>query len=188
MSDTGPTRTRRGLDLQTAGELADLLVDLSQDPATRRDIAKAIRAKAPDSPHARAFTDIDADDKIEAFKREQEEREFKRMQDAHVERMGQQRARLIAGNEDGSGRRYSEDDVKAIETLMQQKGITDYQDGATLYAATLPPSDPKPTGYEAPKHGATWEFPEWAKFGPDPVGASRDTAHQVITEFMHKRR
>jgi hypothetical protein len=31
-------------------------------------------------------------------------------------------------------------------------------------------------------------MPEFAKFGPDPTKAARDTAHQVIGEFMRKKR
>jgi hypothetical protein len=182
-----PTRTRRGLDPAVAAELGDLLHELSQDPKTRKQIAKAIKAAKPDSPHARAFVDVDTEDAIDQLRRENEERETKRQQDSIVERMNTQRSRLLTGGDDGAGRKYGEDDVKAIEALMQRKGIVDYDDGATLYAATLPPTDPRP-GRDIPEqHGTTWEFPEWAKYGADPVKASRDTAHQVITEFMRKR-
>jgi hypothetical protein len=182
-----PTRTRRGLDLATAAELGDLLHELSQDPRTRKQIAKALKAAKPDSPHAKAFADIDTEDKFEEFKREQEAKELKAAQDAQLARMNRQRERLLTGGEVGAGPKYAEDDVKKIEALMQQKGIVDYEDGRVLYAATLPPADPRP-GRDLPDvHGSTWEFPEWAKFGPNPNQAARDTAHSMITEFMRKR-
>ena len=171
-------RTKRGLDLATAADLADLLHELSHDKETRKAIGKIIKQKKPDSPHAAAFSDIDIEDKFEEFTRKQEE---------IVRQMNAKRAALITGGPDGSGPKYTEDQVKEIESLMQKKGITDYDDGKVLYAATLPPIDPRP-GTDIPDvHGATWEFPEWAKFGADPVKASRDTAHTVITEFMRKR-
>lgn len=187
MSDTHTiSRTKRGLDLATAADLADLLHELSQNKETRGAIAKAIKKIKPDSPHAQAFADIDVDDKFETFKREQAEAELKRQQDAILERMNAKRAALLSGGPDGSGRKYGEDDVKKIEELMQRKGITDYDDGATLYAATLPPVDPRPQDVPI-EHGSTWEFPEWSKFSDNPDKAARNTAHQVITEFMRKR-
>jgi hypothetical protein len=186
MTDVGNTRTKRGLDLATAAELGDLLHELTHNKETRKVIAAAIKKAKPESPHAAAFADVDVEDRFDTFRREQEEKDLKRQQDAVLARMNQQRASLLTGGPDGEGRKYGEDDVKNIEALMQRKGISDYDDGATLYAATLPPIDPRP-GEEAPQHGATWEFPEWGKFGADPVKASRDTAHTVITEFMRKR-
>lgn len=187
MNDVTTQRTKRGLDLATASDLADLLHELSQNKDTRPIVAKAIRKLKPDSPHAQAFSDVDMEDKFENFRKEQEERDLEKQKQAMLDRMNAKRAALLSGGEDGSGRKWSEDEVKNIEALMQKKGITDYDDGAVLYAATEPPQDPRP-GIELPAvHGSTWEFPEWSKFGSDPVKASRDTAHTVITEFMRKR-
>lgn len=188
MSDTHTTRTKAGLDLGTASDLADLFYKLSHDKKTRKIIAKAVKDAAPDSPHAAAFSDVEIEDKFETFKQEQSDKETKSQQEAILARMNMQRNRLLTGGDDGGGRKYSEDDVKKIETLMQKKGLTDYEDGAVLYASTLPPEDPRPGKDVPPAHGATWEFPEWAKFGKDPVGASRDTAHTVISEFMRAKR
>jgi hypothetical protein len=187
MSDTHQIqRTKRGLDLVTAADLADLFHELSQNKDTRKIVAAAVKKLKPDSPHAMAFSDVEQEDRFEAFKREQEEKDLENQKKAMLKEMNAKRAALLTGGPDGSGRKYGEDDVKNIETLMQRKGITDYEDGATLYAATLPPIDREP-GEEIPHHGATWEIPEFAKFGTDPLKASREVAHQVIGEFMRKR-
>ena len=180
------TRTKRGLDLGTAADLADLFHELSHNKETRKVIAAAVKKLKPDSPHAQAFADIDVEDKFEKFRADQEERELKRQQDEMLRHMNAKRSALLVGGPDGSGRKYSEDDLKKIEDLMQKKGISDYEDGATLYAATLPPIDTR-SQYEPPAHGATWEMPEFAKFGTDPNKAARDTAHGMISEFMRKR-
>jgi hypothetical protein len=188
MTDTFQnTRTKRGLDLATAADLADLFHELSQNKETRKIVATAVKKLKPDSPHAMAFADVEQEDRFEAFRREQEERDLERQKSEMMARMNHARQSLLTGGSDGSGRKYSEDDVKKIEELMQKKGISDYDDGATLYAATLPPMDPRP-GIDIPEqHGATWEIPEFAKFADNPQRASRDVAHQVITEFMRKR-
>jgi hypothetical protein len=174
------------LDPATAADLGALLHQLSHNPKTRKMIAKAIKEAKPDSPHAQAFKDVEVEDRFEEFTRQQEDKDLKRAQEAMLATMNQKRAALLTGGADGSGRKYDEDGVKKIEEVMQRYGISDYDAGATLYAATLPPVE-QPSDAEPPQHGATWEFPEWGKFGADPVKASRDTAHNVITEFMRKR-
>jgi len=175
------------LDPATQADLAKLFFELSHDPKTRKEIGKLVKKARPDSPHAQAFVDVDLSDQFESFKAEQEARDLKRQQDEMLARMNAARSRLLTGGPDGEGRKYSEDDVKAIEALMQKKGISDYEDGATLYAATLPPVSPAPGEEPIPQHGATWEFPSWNKFGADPIKASRDEAHAAITELMRKR-
>ena len=172
------------IDPVVAEDLARLALDLSHNKETRKAFGQLVRKAKPDSPHARAFSDLDVEDKFEAFKGDLEKDKIEAQREKLLQRMNAQRNKLIVGDE--SGRKYSEDDVKKIEALMEKKGITDYEDGAILYAATLPPESPKPS--EIPKHGATWEFPELETFGKDPQGASRDIAHQVIGEFMRKNR
>lgn len=186
MTDTSgiPQRTKRGLDPTLAAELGDLLHELSQDKKTRKIIAKAIKEKHPDSSYAAQFVDVEQEDKFEEFKRQQEEDRVKQQQAAMLKAMNAKRARLIEG---ADGRKFTEDQVKEIEALMQQKGIVDYEDGAVIYAAKQPPENPQPNK-DQQIHGSTWEFPEWGKFGADPVKASREVAANVITEFMQKRR
>lgn len=173
---------------ETAQKLGNLFAGLAHNPKTRKIAAQLVREGAPDSPEARSFSDVELETKFETFKEEQAAKELERQQKQVLDRMNSQRQRLLSGGEDGAGRKYSEDDVKAIETLMQKKGITDYDDGATLYAATLPPDTGKPGAVPPEVHGTTWEFPEWAKFGADPVKASRQTANEVISELMRQRR
>jgi hypothetical protein len=174
------------LTQETQAELTSLFLKLSHNPKTRKMIAKAVKEIEPDSSHAQAFADVEIEDKFEKFRSEQEERDRKRQYDAMMEHLESKRRALLTGGPDGQGRKYSEDDLKKIEDLMQKKGISDYDDGATLYAATLPPVDPSPMS-EVPEHGATWEFPEWAKFGENPDKAARNTAHSMIKDFMRKR-
>lgn len=174
------------IDPVVAQDLARLALDLSHNPETRREFAKVVRKAKPNTPHAQAFADVEIEDKFESFRAEQEQKEIKQQQDATLRRMNNQRAGLLSGGDDGAGRKYSEDDVKKIETLMEKKGLTDYEDAAILYAATLPPENTKPSN-QVPRTGTTWEFPEFAKFGKDPKRASYEIAEQVIDEFARKR-
>jgi len=177
-------RTKRGLDPAVAIELGDLFHSLSHDKKTRKIIAKAVKDAMPDSPYAAQFADIEQAERQEEFERQQEAKELKRQQEAAVAAMNAQRARLLGGE---AGRKYTEEQIKDIEKLMAEKGIVNYDDGAVIYSHLQPPSDPQPSK-DTPVHGSTWEFPEWSKYGKDPVGASRAVANQVITEFMKARR
>lgn len=185
MSDPGQTRSKRGLSIDVAAELGDLLFDLTHNKKTRAKIGRIIKEEMPDSSHAAAFKDVDIDDRLEAFERAQEQRAIEEQRKAVLARMEDQRRNLLTGGPDGEGRKYSEDDIKNIEALMEKKGLTDYEDGATLYGAANP--QPGPLGDEPIQPGATWEFPEWAKFKDDPVKASRDVAFQAIRELRQKQ-
>jgi hypothetical protein len=172
---------------EVAQDLARLAQELAHNPQTRKEFGKLVKKAKPQSSHAAAFADVDMEDKFEAFTSAQEKKEIERQQNQILARMNEQRASLLTGGADGSGRKYSEDDVKKIEALMEKKGFTDYDDAAILYSATLPPPSPQPPS-NVPVHGTTWEMPEFAKFGKDPVRASREVANDVITEFMHRKR
>jgi len=175
------TEAAKQLDPAVAQDLARLALDLSHDKKSRKAFGKIVKEFKPDSPHAAAFADVEIEDKFEAFTAAQEQKEIKAQQERVLRRMNERREALLAGD---GGRKYNEDDVKKIEALMEKKGITDYDDGAILYAATLPPENIKPER-EVPKHGATWELPDISKFG-NP-SASRDIAYQVIDEFQRKQ-
>ncbi len=177
----------RQLDPAVAEDLARLALALSHDKKHRKAFGKLVREALPDSPHAAAFQDVDVEDRFERLEADRQAKELERQQQAQLDRMNRQRAALLSGGEGGEGPKYSEEDVGKIEALMQKKGIVDYEDGRVLYAATQPPPSPQPPTNMPGQHGATWEFPEWGKFGADPVKASRDTANTVITEFMRKR-
>jgi hypothetical protein len=174
------------IDPIVAQDLARLALDLSHDKKWRKQFGKLVKEAKPESQHAAAFNDIELEDKFEAFRSEQEKKEIEREQRAIVDRMNGQRQRLLTGGDDGGGRKYSEDDVKKIEALMEKKGLTDYDDAAILYAATLPPTNTKPENQPTPQ-GATWEMPEFAEFAKDPNKAARSRAYQVIDEFRRKR-
>jgi hypothetical protein len=185
MSDPGPlSRSKRGLAIEVAADLGDLLYDLTHDEKHRAKVGKLIKEARPDSPHAKAFKDVELEDRLSAFEQQQEQRELEGQRKAIVARMEAQRARLLVGDDEG-GRKYSEDDIKKIEELMEKKGLTDYEDGAALYSATVPQPGPLD---DDPIRGSTWEFPQFDKFKDNPAKASKEVAYEVIRELRQKQR
>lgn len=186
MSDPGPlTRSKRGLAIEVAADLGDLLYELTHDKKHRAAIGKLIKEARPESPHAAAFKDVELEDRLSAFEEQQQQRELENQRKAILSRMEAQRQRLLDGDDEGGGRRYSEDDIKKIEELMEKKGLTDYEDGATLYSATVPQPGPLD---DDPVRSSTWEFPHFDKFKDNPDKAAKDVAYEVIRELRQKQR
>jgi hypothetical protein len=176
------------LDPKVAEDLGNLAYELGHDPKTRKAFGKLVKEAKPDSPHARAFADVEIEDKFEAFERKQQEKELKAQQDAVLARMNQQRQNLLTGGADGAGPKYDEDTVKKIEKFMEDNGITNYAHGAVLYANENPPLSPPDNDPPPNMHGDKWTIPDFEKFKDDPDGAARNVAYGVIKEFRQKRR
>jgi hypothetical protein len=176
------------LDPTVAADLGQLAYELGHDPKTRKAFGKLVREAKPESAHARAFPDVDMEDKFAAFEEKQAAKELKAQQDAMLANMNRQRQNLITGGADGSGPKYDEDTVKKIEKFMEENGITNYLHGAVLYANENPPLSPPGDDPPPNMHGDRWTIPDFEKFKDDPDGAARNVAYGVIKEFRQKRR
>ena len=109
-----------------------------------------------------------------------------------IAEQGRKRASLLAPGADGKPR-FTEDQVKEIESVMTAYGIADYDAGVVLYRDKNPPPTPDPIPLPDARMGATWEFPSiegmnFTDFAKDPVKASRNAAYGVIAEFGKRRR
>lgn len=176
------------IDPTVAADLARLALDLSHDPKTRKAFGKLVKEAKPDSPHARAFTDVDLEDKFTAFEERQAAKELEAQQKAVVERMNRDRQYLLTGGPDGTGPKYDEETVKKIEAYMQANGIPSYPHGAILYANENPPLTPPSEDDVPPMHGDKWTIPDFDRFKEDENTAARTVAAEVIRGFRQKRR
>lgn len=185
---TEQTKPAPQLDPTVAADLARLALELSHNPKTRKQFGSLVKEVAPDSAHARAFTDVDLERRFETFEQKQADKELKAQQDAVVARLNAQRNNLLTGGADGSGPKYDEDTVKKIEKFMEDNGIVNYQHGAVLYANENPPLTPPNEDDVPAMHGDKWTIPDFEKFKDDPDGAARSTAVSVISEFRKRKR
>jgi hypothetical protein len=176
------------LDPAVAADLGQLAYELGHDPKTRKEFGKLVKTAKPDSPHARAFADVDLEDKFAAFEEKQAKKELEAQQQAYLANMNRQRQNLLTGGADGKGPKYAEDEVKKIEKFMEENGITNYAHGAVLYANENPPLSPPDNDPPPNMHGDRWTIPDFEKFKDDPDGAARNVAYGVIKEFRQKKR
>lgn len=156
-------------DDETLKELGKLAVKLASNKKTRRGFIKAVKEIEPD----RQFPDQDVQDLREEMEermtRDREERETAAM----AERLAAQRA--------GLGDRFSEEQIKEIETkVMPKYGLSDYEAAATIYGADLAPAVPT---NQQPRPSGSWELPDLPGLKEDPAKAARDHAYRVIDEL-----
>ena len=85
------------LDPATAEDLAQLAFELAHNKDTRKPFGQLVRKALPESKHARAFSDLDVEDKFEAFKGDLEKEKIEAQREKILQRMNAQRHRLIAG-------------------------------------------------------------------------------------------
>jgi hypothetical protein len=178
------------LSPQDMDRLSRLAFSLSHNEKTRAQFANLVKEVDPNS--AKAFGDVFLEQKFNAFtKKFEDERLAERMQ-------GAQQYRARQKNDVIKKRGFSTEQVADVEKLMTHYGVNDWEAAADIYAQRNPPENPdlKPPP-EIEHGGATWEFPTVAgkdgkmlsfeDFRKDPIGASRNAAIKVITEFKRNR-
>lgn len=152
--------------------LARLAVTLSQTPEVSRDFKKLVKKVNP----AAQFPDIEVDERFEALKKEQDEREAKRADEERVRRSNdayeQTRGRVTS-----KGHK-----IEDVEKVMKEKGIANY-DTAMEYmenAARLAAPTPESLG--------RMEMPaETNEILKNPKGWAQKTAHAAVSELMKRR-
>lgn len=159
------------LDPAAQAVLAQLAVDLANNPETRKDFARIAKKIDP----KRRFPDVEAED-LEArvnarFEEEKQNREVEKAS----RKLERAKAKLAE--------RYEEEDVKKIEALMEQHGLADYELGARLYAA-----DTKAATPTSHQEDYSWKLPNIdVKDFNNLKQISRDRAYQALDDLKRKR-
>lgn len=159
------------LTLEAQAQLAKLMTDLANNPKTRKKVVGLIKEIDP----SRRFPDVEAEELEEKMQREFERRDQAREAERVKTRLESQKA--------GLADRYDEKAIEEIEKLMEKKGISDYEDGAMLYAAVTKPATPT---YEAKDH--RWSMPaiDIKDFG-NLSAIKRQRANQAIDDLRRKK-
>jgi len=125
---------------------------LLKNPGARKKLASAVKDVSPKDPLAaeadavdpveQRFTDLQA--KLDAETKARVEAETKRDQEAKLSGLRTLREtglrQLRSGEHDGS--KWTDDGIRAVEALMEQKGILDPLDAAAIYEKAHPPQMP----------------------------------------------
>jgi hypothetical protein len=157
---------------QTLKELGELFLEVAHGE-DREAIVTAVQKKKPDF----KAPDIEIkrlEKKVEE-RFEEDKQEKERMKS--LARMESQKQKLL------DSQKYSSEDVEKIEAYMQERGIADYDDGATLYGARHAPA-----AATSEIKTSRWEMPSFKGLMEDPNRWASNEAHKVIAEFRGNRR
>ncbi len=163
-------------DQKTVMDVGALALKLAGNPKTRGTFLRQVAAI---DPTYRLPADVQLADLKNEIRRDKENDKIHRAAEVSAARENQQRAKLL---EHG---RYSEDQVKEIETVMNKYGLRDYEAGSKLYAADTAPA--RPSNRDRPRHGQIWEFPDLPGLLQNPEKAANDAAYAVLDEMRAGR-
>lgn len=159
------------LTSEAQAQLAKLMTDLANNPKTRKKVVGLIKEIDP----SRRFPDIEAEEMKEQMQREFEKRD-QQSEAARVQRRLEKQKAALAD-------RYDEKAIGEIEKLMEKKGLSDYEDGATLYSAFTKAATPS---HDINDH--KWSMPaiEIKDFA-NLKQRSRANAYQAIDDLKRKK-
>lgn len=163
--------TTVNLDPAAQAVLAQLAIDLANNPETRKDFARIAKKVDP----KRRFPDVEADEMNDRIAAEFDKRDQAAAAEKATRKLERAKAKLAE--------RYDDDSIKAIEALMEEHGLVDYELGAKLYAA-----DTKAAIPTSHQEDHRWRLPEIKveDFGKLQQ-ISRDRAYQALDDIKRKR-
>jgi len=175
------------LSVEQQADLAALAYELGHNPQTRHLLAHAVNKVDPQRARA-SFPDIVAQNQFSQLKQDVDQR-FAKMEAEKLKAARQAERHALRD-------RYSDEQIGEIEKEMTRAGTSNWEDGAILYAAKNPASDPR---YQPPPQdipNSKWEFPtvpgkdgkpmSFKEFASDPKTASNNLAYQMIHQYRNQ--
>jgi len=167
------------MSFEQRDQLALLMRELSDNPATRKDVLRLTKQIKPDL----VIPELDIENTTKSYvdKLEQRlmERDAKDREQDAVRDLESRRNRLMK-----KGFVQNEDDIHEVEKIMLEKGITNHESAAEYWQWMKQSATPTPTGYNP---SAVSKF-DLGKYYKNPVGAARDEASKALQELRQNRR
>jgi len=167
------------MSFEQRDQLALLMRELSDNPATRKDVLRLTKQLKPDL----VIPELDIENTTKSYvdKLEQRlmERDAKDREQDAVRDLESRRNKLMK-----KGFVQNEDDIHEVEKIMLEKGITNHESAAEYWQWMKQSATPTPTGYNP---SAVSKF-DLGKYYKNPVGAARDEASKALQELRQNRR
>lgn len=160
-------------------QLAALMRELSDNPATRKEVLRLTKKIKPDL----VIPELDIEETttvaVSETRRELEAMRAELAQKRAEEDLDRRRNALIR-----KGYAASDEDVEEIEKVMLEKKIADHDTAAEYWQWMKQSAAPTPTGYNP---SAINKF-DLSKYYKNPVGAARDEAAKALQELRKNTR
>ena len=167
------------MSFEQRDQLALLMRELSDNPATRKDVLRLTKQLKPDL----VIPELDIENTTKSYvdKLEQRlmERDAKDREQDAVRDLEARRNKLMK-----KGLVQNEDDIHEVEKVMLEKGITNHESAAEYWQWMKQSATPTPTGYNP---SAVSKF-DLGKYYKNPVGAARDEASKALQELRQNKR
>jgi hypothetical protein len=160
-------------------ELAALAQQLADNPATRKDFLRMTKKVKPDLP----IPELDMEDYTHNAVNKSEQRvqalEAKLRERDAVEELQKRRQSLMK-----KGLIASEDEVKDVEKIMLERGITSHETAAEYHQWMKQAATPTSSGYNP---SPVKQF-DLNKYWKNPVNAARDEAANALRDLRKPQR
>ena len=167
------------VSLEARDELAALAQQLAENPATRKQFLRMTKQVKPDLP----IPELDMEDYTHNAVNKSEQRvqalEAKLRERDAVEELQKRRNSLMQ-----KGLIKSEDEVKDVEKIMLERGITNHETAAEFHQWMKQAAEPTPSGYNP---SAVKQF-DLGKYWKNPAGAARDEAANALRDLRKPQR
>ena len=160
-------------------QLAALMRELSDNPATRKEVLRLTKKIKPDLVIPELDIEETTTNAVGETRRELEAMRAELAQKRAEEDLERRRNSLIR-----KGYASSDEDVEEIEKVMLEKKIADHDTAAEYWQWMKQSAAPTPTGYNP---SAINKF-DLSRYYKNPVGAARDEAAKALQELRKNTR
>lgn len=167
------------ISLEQRDELALLMKELAENPATRKEALRLTKKVRPNLPIPELELEDYTEKKVTAAEDRVAQLEAKLKEKESLEELQKRRDRLIK-----KGLAQSDEDIEQIEKIMLEKKISDHETAAEYFDWMKQAAAPTPTGYNpSPLKGfdlnAYWK---------NPVQGARNEAAKALQELRKNTR
>jgi len=160
-------------------QLAALMRELSDNPATRKEVLRLTKKIKPDLVIPELEIEETTNSAVSETRKELEAMRAKLAEKEALEDLEKRRNALMR-----KGVVRSEEEIEEVEKVMLEKGITNHDTAAEYWEWMKQTAAPTPTGYNP---SAVKQF-DLNKYYKNPVGAARDEAAKALQELRKNTR
>lgn len=162
------------MSFEQRDSLALLMRELSDNPATRKDVLRLTKQIKPDLVIPELEIENTTKSYVEKLEQKLMERDAKDREQEALRDLEARRNRLIK-----KGLVQSEEDIPEVEKVMLDKGITNHEAAAEYWQWMKQSAAPTPSGYN-PSAISKFNLGEYYK---NPVAAARNEASKALNEL-----
>ena len=167
------------MSFEQRDQLALLMRELSDNPATRKEVLRLTKQIKPDLVIPELEIESTTKSYVEKLEQKLMDREAKDREQDALRDLEARRNKLMK-----KGLVEREEDIEEVEKIMLEKGISNHESAAEYWQWMKQSATPTPTGYNP---SAVSKF-DLGKYYKNPVGAARDEASKALQELRQNKR